>query len=425
MRVRLGPHIKPMIDPSITLDSAFFSPLSEALATAANRRECPELSDLEYLKLEVTRVLSDARSGRGFLQQFARKLLGERAPGHANFFDLMHSARRLSLLCEVGEAVAAKLSVLGKFPEELDGCDVYAGDGHWHGAAAHDAPVDQRKWAVGHLYALNLKTRAMHHLDLALGKHEHDMSVIRRVGAEGLRMGARKRRKVIWVWDRACLNTELWLHWKHTRGVYFVSRAKDGMVLEPVSCRLVEREQQINNGVLTDCEVLTPEGLKLRLVHYRDPLTGEVYQFLTSVFHLAPGIIAWLYLRRWDIEKVFDQLKNKLFETQAWGSSINAKRTQAQALCLTHNLLELFERQLASIHGVRDEAGLRRRDQRIAERVELASTLGRCVSSLLTTAFAGPLQRSIKFLRWLRAHFFDPTPLCHVLPLLRASYARL
>jgi hypothetical protein len=414
-----------MIDPNITLDAAFLSPLAAALATAANTRECPELSDAEYLKLAVARTLSDARSGRGFLQQFAEKLLGESTPGHSSFFQLQHSARRLGLLTEVGAAVAAGIGPIGRFDDALAGYEIYAGDGHWHAAAARDAAIDDRKWAVGHLYGLNLRTRAMHHLDLTAGKHEHDMSVIKRLGAERFRMGARKGRKVIWVWDRAGLNSELWLHWKKTSGIYFISRSKDGMVLDAITCRLVDRDNKINRGIITDSLVLTAEGLKLRLVQYRNPIDGSLYEFLTSVFDLAPGFIAWLYLRRWDIEKVFDQFKNKLFEAKAWGSSENAKLTQAEALCLTHNLLEHFERRLEADHGVRDEAGLRRRDKRLAKRIADAAKLGRSVSTLLTGAFAGPLQRSIKLLRWLRAHFFDRAPLCDVLPRLRAFYGLL
>jgi hypothetical protein len=414
-----------MLDPNITIDDAFLSPLTAALAKASNTRDCPELSDTEYLKLVVARTLSDARSGRGFLQQFAAKLLGDNAPGHSGYFQLQHSARRLSVLTEVGAAVAAGIGPIGRFDEALANYDIYAGDGHWHAAAARDPAIDDRKWAVGHLYGLNLRTRAMHHLDVTLGKHEHDMSVIKRLGAERFRMGARKRRKVIWVWDRAGLNSELWLHWKRTSGIYFISRSKDGMVLDAITCQLVDRDNKINRGIITDSLVLTAEGLKLRLVQYRNPLDGNLYEFLTSVFDVAPGLIAWLYLRRWDIEKVFDQFKNKLFEAKAWGSSENARLTQAEALCLTHNLLEHFERSLDVDHGVRDEAGLRRRDGRLEKRIAAAAKVGRSLSTLLTHAFAAPLQRSIKLLRWLRAHFFDSAPLCQVLPILRASYALL
>ncbi len=91
----------------------------------------------------------------------------------------------------------------GAFPEELSGYQVYAGDGHWHAAAPHEAPIDGQLWAAGHLYALSLRTRALPHLEMAEGKKEHDMHVLKRLGAQALRMGARKGRKSLWIWDRA------------------------------------------------------------------------------------------------------------------------------------------------------------------------------------------------------------------------------
>ena len=40
------------------------------------------------------------------------------------------------------------------------------------------------------------------------------------------------------------------------------------------------------------------------------------------------GIIAELYRRRGDVEKVFDERKHKLGEQQAWGTSLVAKGAQ-------------------------------------------------------------------------------------------------
>jgi len=45
---------------------------------------------------------------------------------------------------------------------------------------------------------------------------------------------------------------------------------------------------------------------------------------------------------RWDVEKVFDELKNKLGEKQAWATSKNAKTMQATFLCIAHNFTEIF-----------------------------------------------------------------------------------
>jgi IS4 transposase len=58
--------------------------------------------------------------------------------------------------------------------------------------------------------------------------------------------------------------------------------------------------------------------VSIRRVTYRDPETGIVYCYLTNLpCSVEPGIVALLYKSRWDIEKVFDEFKNKLGETKS------------------------------------------------------------------------------------------------------------
>jgi IS4 transposase len=66
---------------------------------------------------------------------------------------------------------------------------------------------------------------------------------------------------------------------------------------------------------------------------------AKTYTFLTAEMTLPPGIIAFLYKCRWDIEKVFDQNKNKLSENKAWANSATAKKQQAHPTLITiHSL---------------------------------------------------------------------------------------
>ena len=67
-------------------------------------------------------------------------------------------------------------------------------------------------------------------------------------------------------------------------------------------------------------------------------------------------MLAELYRRRWDVEKVFDELKNKLGEKKAWDTSLAAKQTQAHLLTLTHNLLLLYHQALAVRHALQNHA---------------------------------------------------------------------
>lgn len=405
---------------SPSLADVFFSPLLGMATGSPHARRCPELTDDNWLRLGITRVVSDACTGRGFLQQVAALLTFCPQLGH--FFETLKSGRRLALVNEVSTRLAAKLSPCFPDPPVLRDYAIYAGDGHWHAAAAHDPDIDERRRAVGHLYALNLRTRSLRHLSLAQGKKEHDMGAIKRLGAKALRMDEPVGRKVLWVWDRAGVDFALWHHWKHNSGIYFLSRTKENMKLEVLAPNSFDRADAINRGVESDDMVSTSQHVMVRRVRYREPLSGEAYEFITTAYDLPPGVIAWLYKRRWDIEKVFDQLKNKLNEAKAWASSATAKEMQAHFLCMAHNLLELLERRLAVDHGVRNEAGLRRAKHRLDNYIEKLTKQNRSPSSLLT-ASARPLQRSIKLLRWLRTHWLSPVPLHQILTHLQRLYS--
>ncbi|MEZ5329941.1 MAG: hypothetical protein R3F19_33260 [Verrucomicrobiales bacterium] len=134
-------------------------------------RECPTLSDRDLLACGIIRTLDNAESGRGFLQDYAGRVidLPDVCPELTTFFTALRSKRRLDLAIEAATAVADRLARDPSLAREnrlqvfssLDGFDIYAGDGHFHAAAAHDARAeDDKKYAVGHLFTLNLRSHA-------------------------------------------------------------------------------------------------------------------------------------------------------------------------------------------------------------------------------------------------------------------------
>ena len=143
------------------------------------------------------------------------------------------------------------------------------------------------------------------------------------------------------------------------------------------------------------------KGEALRLICYVDALTGTAYEFLTNEMELPPGVLAELYRRRWDVEKVFDELKNKLGQKKAWGTSLVSKEAQALFLVLTHNLLQLYEQALEQRHGVENHAEDQRRSERTAQARAVAARQQTPLSSLVVQARRAT-QHSVKFVRWLR-----------------------
>jgi hypothetical protein len=138
----------------------------------------------------------------------------------------------------------------------------------------------------------------------------------------------------------------------------------------------------------------------------------------------TPGVISFLSLRRWDLEKIFDELKNKLGAKRAWASSATAKAMQAHLLFLAHNLMKLFERHLAHVHEVRNRAEEKRRARRLADQQALVKKRGATLPQLVQT-HQRLTQTRVKLYRGLRAHFFNQLPLVDHLPGLARSYATL
>ncbi len=159
-------------------------------------------------------------------------------------------------------------------------------------------------------------------------------------------------------------------------------------------------------------------------MEYLDPARGRAFEFLTNEPDLPPGVLAELYRRRWDIEKVFDALKNKLGETKAWATSLGSRATQAQFLRLTHNLLLLYEQVLEQRYGVVNHAEDQRRQQCLKQMVAAVAKAGQALSTR-RRQLRQATRRSVKFLCWLRAAIRDQLAEAPAVLRLKALYAKL
>ena len=354
--------------------------------------------------------MEDHISGRAFIQHL--KSAGEFSIDLSHFFETLKSKRRLSLVSDVAGLLSKMPAASGNEllldAKELDEHDLYAGDGHSHKAAVHDKRFDGAKQACGHVYLLNLRSQALVHLavaDQSPKESEHDMHVLKRTEIDVLRQGAPKRRKVLIVWDKAGIDFRQWHKWKSQGGVYFLSREKDNMKLERVGIKEFNSLDPRNEGVLSDELAATSQGVAVRRIKYMCPVRMEEFSFLTSEYNVPPGLLVHLYRKRWDIEKVFDELKNKLNEKKAWATSATAKEMQAQLLCITHNLILLCEKTIEKEKGIHNKAEVKRREARASEIKEIIMKNDKVVPVLLVELQRITV-RSIKFIRWLRAQLF-------------------
>lgn len=200
-------------------------------------------------------------------------------------------------------------------------------------------------------------------------------------------------------------DTRVLIQWKNQSGIYFLSRQKDNMKLEVIAKIPFDTTLPINTGILADEMVATSQGVSVRRVIYQDPETRIVYHYLTNLpASIPPGLIAQLYKARWDIEKVFDEFKNKLCETKAWASSATAKTQQARLLCLTHNLMTLMEEQISKRSGVINQAEFKRKAKTRAANDAFKPGSSHPDARPIHHAVERLSQRTVKFIRWLKNH---------------------
>ena len=421
--------LQSLTDGNSPVSKRFFAPLAQIIPSLQTTRICLELPDEDWLPLGVLRVLHEVRSGRGFLQEVAAHL--PNTPDYNHFFATLRSERRLMVCQEavglLNASLKARLSDDLANIKELDGFGVYAADGHWHSAASHDRrpSPDSPKSSCGHFYALDLRRGLLHHLtgaDEVEREHEHDMRALKRQSIESLRLGAPKGRKVLYAYDRAAIDFKAWEKWKQTGGIYFLSREKENMALRVIKNLEWDRLDERNAGVKSDELCQSSSGVRVRRVTFEDPVSQTVHVFITTEMTLPPGIIAELARRRWNIEKVFDELKNKLGETKAWATSATAKAMQATFICITHQLLLVFEDMLEKDCDIRPEVELARRAKRIQSEIQFCKKSNRPFPSLRACALR-LTQRTVKLLRWLRASLTREAPWGDLIAILRHSYA--
>jgi Transposase DDE domain len=165
-------------------------------------------------------------------------------------------------------------------------------------------------------------------------------------------------------------------------------------------------------------------GVLMRRVTFLDVLTGNTYEYLTNLLEssVPPGVIAHLYKMRWDIEKSFDEVKNKLGEKKAWATSATAKSMQAQFICLSVNLLQFIEHDLGK-EGIINEPEVKRRAARLeSARGQAASQ--KTVLPRMLVMMQQMTQHSVKLIRWVAAQLWLHVPWKAACAALAALYAK-
>jgi len=138
---------------------------------------------------------------------------------------------------------------------------------------------------------------------------------------------------------------------------FFVTRLKDNTCYRVIESRSVDK----STGILCD-QIIALTGTRsisayperLRRVKFRDPETGNVYEFLTNNFTLLPLVIAQLYKKRWQVELFFKWIKQHLRIKAFFGLSENAVRIQVWTALSAYLLLATVKKRLRLPHDLHE-----------------------------------------------------------------------
>lgn len=163
------------------------------------------------------------------------------------------------------------------------------------------------------------------------------------------------QRGTIYVLDRAylCLKS---LQNINENGAFFVTRTKTNTQYGVI------RNNKITAKTILLDQVISFTGAKasnyqepLRLVRYKNPEDGKVYDYITNNIDLAASTIAAIYKSRWDIELFFKWIKQNLKVKTFYGRSENAVLIQIWTASIAFLLMEyirFISKTAMSITGV-------------------------------------------------------------------------
>lgn len=391
---------------SMLISETFLLPALDLLPELEHHWPDLDYSDAEFITLGVRRINTFHPSGRSFLQSVRQCDLTDVSV--KAYFGACRSSRRLAMLHELNawhsRLIPAGTDRFAPFPE-LAGRDVLALDGHDVRHGSHEPEALQANGeskvpgTVTGVFLRDLRSGAARVLAQTQG-HQHEWAAVKaRPWSDFL--WRPEARGTLLVIDPVAVDFAFLRGAKFKGGFTVITRTKQNLVVRKSRSLAWDLRARVNQGVLADERVWFTDPGEFRRVRYQDPESDEVFEFLTTEFHLPPGLIAQIYRLRWDIEKFFDVCENLLAEGRAWGAGPVAAQVQNEFLVLVHNLLLLLSRKIEVEEGIRDEKVEIKYEAAFRERQRVARSQGRSVSPWVR-ALRQITRWSSQFTRWLQ-----------------------
>ena len=148
-------------------------------------------------------------------------------------------------------------------------------------------------------------------------------------------------RNAIHVVDRAFIDGKFWDAYKDKYKSTVITRMKSILSYKETKSQPITKIP-CNDNIQFDKTIDVRSNKKpWRLIGFINE-DGTSFEYLTNDFELEPGIVAFLYYRRWDEEKYFDTFKNDLAGAKAWSRSTIGIEQQTLIGMVTLILTRLF-----------------------------------------------------------------------------------
>ncbi len=359
-----------------TVLSDWFSPMQKALDKVRySRQQFSVLSAEFFILLGCLRQLQGTKILREQIQSlFDLDEKAETVPlARSTWSDALASTTRNKILREAvqGLITSARKELpdrLHQF-EELGTRPVLCIDASYQKESSHYQPVypseggtDNKK---GHMNMTTYDMRA----GIAVDSNTETNSIdeMRFIKEGWIASHWTCQKNALYVIDRAFIEARYWDVRKTKYGATVITRMKTTFKYEILEETAVATSA-INEGIVWDKTIQLNSSKQIwRLIQFLSP-DGKVYEYLSNDFTLSPGMIAFLYHRRWDEEKYFDNYKTDMANSKAWGKSPIAIEQQALLALVTHLLTRLF------LHEKGEELGLNEDHQTQQKRHEKKET---------------------------------------------------
>lgn len=329
----------------------WFLPMTRALEKVRfSDAALSALPTQEFILSGCLRQLLGSRSLRDYLQTLFHQDANLTAPpiARSTWADALASESRCRILRDALShlVVHAQENLHDRLAHVvgLANREVIATDATYLSESSHYAPVYPQEGGTdnqkGHMVLSHYDLRKGIPLSGAVRTQSlGEMRVLKEVAAQSL--SCLRRRGAIHVVDRAFIDGRFWDDRFKLDACSVITRMKS------VLKYTVGKDHTVltcpsNDGVLFDQQIaLQSSQGTWRLIGFRGP-DGEQYEYLTNDLSLLPGVVAFLYHRRWDKEKYYDSFKNDLAATQAWGKAAQAIEQQSLLGMVTVILTTLF-----------------------------------------------------------------------------------